>query len=298
MKIPRRPGRTSATLRTEGFTLIEVMISLFVLVLIGVTTSKAVLDAAKLKEVLKDETEFSSEFRTSMGFIERDLNQIFNPRWLLPPDQKPIDPYAQPAPSTTANVNPNTRPSIAPDQLNRYLKGTAFQSYEYWGMVYDQTGIRPSRFKGTENSFSFVSASHTRIYQQKKESIYAKVKYSLIPMPPNPNLNKEQNAKLSGLFSLIKTENTRAFELDDPKEASYINYYTILNNIKKFRVGYYKTGEKDPVRSWDSDAVDSKGIFPEAVEIEVSLQGPNDRNMDAKILFKLETPNDVLPVTY
>ncbi|NDG85595.1 MAG: hypothetical protein EBX52_11260, partial [Proteobacteria bacterium] len=40
------------------------MISLFILVLIGTTTSKAVVDAAKLKEVLRDETDFSSEFRT------------------------------------------------------------------------------------------------------------------------------------------------------------------------------------------------------------------------------------------
>jgi prepilin-type N-terminal cleavage/methylation domain-containing protein len=293
---------TSATSHSQaGFTLIEVMISLFVLVLIGVTTSKAVLDAAKLKEVLKDETEFASEYRTSMGFIERDLNQVFNPRWLLPPDQKPYDPYAQPAP--VAPQNPGAPASAAkqtlpPDQLNRFLKGFAFQTFEYWGMVYDQTGIRPSRFKGTDNSFSFVAASHTRIYQQKKESIYAKIKYSLIPQPPNPNLNKEQNEKLKGLFSLIKEENTHAFELEEPKDAPYVNYYTILNNIKKFKIGYYKTGEKDPVTSWDSDAVDTKGIFPEALEIEVSLQGPNDRTMDAKVLFKLETPNDVLPATY
>jgi prepilin-type N-terminal cleavage/methylation domain-containing protein len=282
----------------HGFTLIEVMISLFILVLIGVTTSKAVLDAAKLKEVLKDETEFSSEYRTSMGFIERDLNQVFNPRWLLPAGQKPFDPYAQPVPQLPGSAQINTTKVLPPDELNRYLKGFAFQTFEYWGMVYDQTGIRPSRFKGNDHSFSFVSASHTRIYQQKRESIYAKVKYELGPQAPNPNLNREQNEKLKGLSSLIKTENTRAFELTEPKDAPYINYYTILNNIKRFKVSYYKTGEKDPVTSWDSDAVDTKGIFPEAVEIEVSLQGPNERTMDAKILFKLETPNDVLPLTY
>ena len=284
----------------KGFTLIEVMIALFVLVLIGLTTSKAVIDAAKLKEVLKDETEFASEFRTSMGFIERDLNQIFNPRWLLAADQKAYDPYAQPN-VPVAGVGATgaaARPILPPDQLNRFLKGFAFQVFDYWGMVYDQTGIRPSRFKGNENSFSFVAASHTRIYQQKKESIYAKIKYELIPQPENANLNKEQNDKLKGLQALIKTENTHAFELDQPKDAPYVNFYTILNHIKKFKVRYYKAGEKEPVNSWDSDAVDTKGLFPEALEIELSLQGPNERNMDAKILFKLETPNNVLPVTY
>jgi prepilin-type N-terminal cleavage/methylation domain-containing protein len=282
---------------SKGFTLIEVMISLFVLVLIGVTTSKAVLDAAKLKEVLKDETEFSSEVRTSMTFIERDLNQIFNPRMLLPPDQIQYDQFAQP----TTNGNPagvGAPTLLPPDQLNRFLRGYAFQSFNYWGAVYDQTGIRPSRFKGDESSFSFVAASHNRIYQQKKESIYAKIKYSLSPQAQNPNLNKEQNEKLKGLKSLIKTENTRAFELEDPKEAPYINYYTVLNNIKNFRIGYFKRGEKDAVRTWDSDAIETRGLFPEAVEIEVTLQAPNDRTTDSKILFKLETPNNVLPRTY
>lgn len=282
--------------KEQGFTLIEVMISLFVLVLIGVTTSKAVLDAAKLKEVLKDETEFSSEVRTSMTFIERDLNQVFNPRWLLAADLKQFDQYAQPVANTPGAAG--KAPTISPDELNRNLKGFAFQSFEFWAAVYDQTGIRPSRFKGTENSFSFVTASHTRIYQQKKESIYAKVKYSLIPQRENPNLNREQNEKRKGLSSLIKTENTHAFELEEPKEADYVNSYTVLNNIKKIRIGYYKAGEKDPVRSWDSDAVDTKGIFPEAVEIELTLQAPNDRTLDAKLLFKLETPNNVLPTTY
>ena len=283
---------------THGFTLIEVMIALFIMVLIGVTTSKAVVDAAKLKEVLKDETEFSSEFRTSIGFIERDLNQVFNPRWLLSPDLKPMDPYAQPAQPVAGAPTP-TAPVMTPTEINQKLKGTAFQAFEYWGAILDQTGIRPSRFKGTDNSMSFVAADHARIYQQKRESIYSKVKYELIPQPENPNLNKEQNAKLKGLKALTKTENTRAFELEEPsKEAAYVNQYVILNNIQKIQFYYYKLGEKDPVKSWDSESTEQKGIFPEAVEIEVTLKAPNDRTLDSKILFKLETPNDVLPKTY
>jgi prepilin-type N-terminal cleavage/methylation domain-containing protein len=278
----------------KGFTLIEVMISLFILTLIGVTTSKAVIEAAKLKEVLKDETEFASEFRTSVGFIERDLNQTFNPRWFLAADMTPIDPYSQPAPVAAGQVA-----ATSPDFLNRRLNGTAFQSYDYWGAVLDATGIRPSRFKGTEKSISFVTASHTRVYQQKKESIYAKVKYELIPQPENPNLNKEQNDKMKGLSALIKTENTRAFELEEPpKDAAYVNTYVVLNNIQKIKFNFYKIGEKDPVHEWDSDKNDPKGLFPEAVEIELTVKAPNDRTLDAKVLFRLETPNDVLPKTY
>ncbi len=281
----------------KGFTLIEVLITLFILVLIGVTTSKAVIDAANLKEVLKDETEFSSEYRTSITFLERDLDQIFNPRWFLSADMKPIDPY-NPPPVTQLPAGSTQIPVLTPEAINKFLKGYAYQSFEYWGAVLDPTGIRPSRFKGDDKSMSFVTASHTRIYQQKKESIYAKVKYELIKQPFNSNLNKEQNDKLADLHALIKTENTHAFELEEPKDAKYATEYLVLNNIKKFSIAYYKAGEKSSVKTWDSDAQETKGVFPEAIEIELTIQAPNGRMMDSKVLFKLETPNNVLPKTY
>jgi len=284
--------RTEPSNRTaiSGFTLIEVMISLFILVIIGVATSKAVIDAAKLKENLKDETEFSSEFRTSVTLLERDLNQVFNPRWFLAPGAVALNPYEQP-----------TQPipgKLSAQEVNNRLRGMAFQSFDYWGKVYDTSGIRPSRFKGDEKSMSFVSASHIRVYQQKRESIYAKIRYELVKQPENPNLSKEQNQTNADLFSLIKTENTRAFDLEDPREAPYIQYYTILNQIKSIKFRYFKTGEKNPLNSWDSDSEEFKGAFPESVEMELSLRALNGRTMDANVLFKLETPNEVLPTTY
>ncbi len=295
-------GSASAALthrRNSGFTLIEVMIALFILILIGTTTSKAVIDAAKLKEVLKDETEFASEFRTSTSFIERDLSQVFNPRWFLAPDFKPLDPYAQPAPPVAPipGAAP-VAPQMSVEEITRKTRGTAFQSFEYWGPILDSSGIRASRFKGKIDSMSFISASHTRIYQQKAESIYSKVRYELIKQPPNPNLTDEQNAKFRELSALVKIENTRAFETEEPKEAAYINSYIILNNIKSLRFNYYKKDAKESVKEWDSEAQDQKGTFPTAVEMEVTLMGPKDRVLDEKVYFNLESPNDVLPKTY
>jgi prepilin-type N-terminal cleavage/methylation domain-containing protein len=286
----------STSRTTEGFTLIEVLIALFILALIGATTAKAVVDAARLREVLRDETEFASEFRTSVSFIERDLDQVFNPRWFLAADLKPLDPYNNNGTLVAAPVA-GIKP-LTIEEISRKTRGSAFQPTEFWGPVLDPTGIRASRFQGKENTFSFVSASHIRIYQQKKESIYAKVRYELIKQPNNPNLTDEQNAKLSGLQALVKIENTRAFELDSPKDASYINTYVILNNIKKIKFSYYKKDEKDSVKEWDSETVDLKWQFPTAIQMEVSISGPKDRTLDEKILFYLETPNDILPKTY
>jgi hypothetical protein len=276
------------------------MISLFILVLIGTTTSKAVVDAAKLKEVLRDETDFSSEFRTSTTFIERDLSQVFNPRWFLSADLKPIDPYAQPAPPTqTGSGAPKSLPSLSPDEMNRKTRGTAFQSYEFWGPILEPSGIRASRFKGKESEMSFVSASHVRIYQLKKESIYSKIRYELRRQEENPNLTREQNEKRKGLFSLVKIENTRAFETEEPaKDAPYVSVYAVLNNVKSLKFQYFKSGDKEPLREWDSESTEPKGQFPTSVEMEVSLVGPGDRVLDSKVMFNLEAPNEILPKTY
>jgi hypothetical protein len=184
------------------------------------------------------------------------------------------------------------------EEINRKTRGTGFQASDFWGPILDPSGIRASRFKGKDTEISFVCASHVRIYQMKKESIYAKVRYELVRQEPNPNLSKEENDKQAGLFSLIKVENTNAFETEEPKDAPYVNRYVILNHVKKLKFRYFKGDEKEPKKDWDSEGSENKGAFPSSVEMEVSLIGPKDRTLDAKILFDLETPNDVLPKTY
>jgi prepilin-type N-terminal cleavage/methylation domain-containing protein len=281
---------------SRGFTLLEVMIALFILVMIGTTTSKAVIDAAQLKEVLKNETEFYGEFRTSVGFIERDLAQVFNPRWLLPADHQKLDFFGGSAVRTGSGGE--TIPKLSPDEVVRRTRGTASQSFEYWGPVLDVSGIRASRFKGKDDHFSFVAASHARIYQMKKESVFSKVRYEVVKQRSNPNLTKEENEKAMGLYALYKVENTRPFELEEPREAPYLQSYLILGNIRKIRFTYHQAGEKDGKSDWDSESAEPQGSFPAMVEMEVTLVGPKDRILEERVRFNLETPNEILPKTY
>ena len=269
----------------KGFTLIEVMIVLFVLVMIGTLTAKSIVEAGKLKVNLSEETDFSNELRTSLMFMERDLNQVFNPRWFLSPDLKPLDPYnTTPSPTPIAGASPPKAPLMTIEQLNRKLNNTAFQVYDFWGPVLDYTGIRASRFKATDVKMSFVTSDHVRVYKQKRESIYAKVTYELIK------------------DTLYKTVSTHAFDLEEKKEEPFITTYVILSHLKNFKFKYFKEAEKDPVNEWDSEPNDArsttKGVFPEAVQIEFEMSAPAGRTFSTKVLFKLETPNDVLPSTY
>jgi hypothetical protein len=132
----------------------------------------------------------------------------------------------------------------------------------------------------------------------KKESTYSKIRYEAVRQGANPALSKEENDRLSGLYALYKVENTRPFELEEPREAPYIQSYLILKNIKKIRFTYRKPEDKDGKPDWDSESAEPKGSFPATVEMEVTLLGPKDRVLEEKVRFNLETPNDLLPKTY
>ena len=221
--IPSSPNLRGRSLGQHGFTLIEVMISMLIFAFIVMLTSKSVIEAAKLKAKLSEGTEFSSSLRTSIGFMERDLNQVFNPRWFLAADLERLDPNKQPLPvQAGAPAKATPTPPMTLAELNKRLNNTAFQAFEYWSQVLDYTGIRASRFKGDETHMSFVTSDHIRVYKQKKESIYVKVKYELVK------------------DTLYKTIHTHAFDLEEKDDSPDRVTYVILTNVKKLKFQYFK----------------------------------------------------------
>lgn len=274
----------SSTPHQDGFTLIEVLVVLFILVLIGTMMAQAIVDAGKLRLTLTQETEFANELRTSLQVIERDVSQSFNPRWILPSRLQPLDPYNPPQPSQgNENKNSDLIPATI-EEINNRTRGEAFKTTEYWGPVLAPSGIRAARFLGDENSFSFISASHVKVYKEKKESIYAKIKYFL---------NKDQ---------LIKRVNTRAFDLNDPKilsqDTPYLQDYTLLTQILSLKFSYYSKKNAGFVKTWDSESQELKWQYPESIEMTFTLKGPGGKEVTQTVDLKMEAPEDALPQTY
>jgi prepilin-type N-terminal cleavage/methylation domain-containing protein len=265
---------------TAGFTLLEVLISIFLLVVISAAIYQATTQTFRLRDVLQNEGDFYNGIRLSMGVIDRDVSLLFSPVIMLPPKKK--DPN-QPAGGTGQGDAPLTaaelqeREEIQNQGLDR---ATAF-----WGGMLDKTGLRPSRFVGAADKLTFVSASHIRIYKEARESDFAKVTYELQSDRDNPG------AKL-----LVRLEDPNVFDDEEKLASRYKSRrtYPLLRGVKKLVFAYYRRDKERWEARWDSDSQDTKNKYPDAVRVQLEVTGPARLSFEGTYQFKPEIPLDGL----
>lgn len=268
-----------------GFTLLEVLIALVILSIIGVLTARAISEALRLREQLLVETEVNVELRAGYFILERDLSQAFNPLSMLPTGFTRLDPNAAPPPLPAGTQNANPEPSAR--DVDQFLGGSAFAPTEFWGPVIHSSGVRASRFKGSEKEFSFIANSNIRIYKERRESIFVKIRYSVVP------------SKTPGEFELMKTADTAAFDLDDKKDSNSKRSVPVLTHLKSMDIQYTAANQKDPYKTWDSETQQNTlGQFPESVRFVFQIVDRAERIIDQEWLFRLEVMSDTLPGTY
>ncbi len=267
-----------------GFTLLEVLIALVILSIIGVLTARAISEALRLREQLLVETEVNVELRAGYFILERDLSQVFNPLSMLPTGFTRLDPNAPP-PVRTEGQPADTEPTAR--DVDQFLGGNAFASTDYWGPVIHSSGVRAARFRGNEKEFSFVANSNIRIYKERRESIFVKIRYSVVP------------SKTPGEFELVKSTDTAAFEMDDKKDSTSKRSVPVLTHLKSMDIQYAATNQKDPYKTWDSETQQNTlGQFPESVRFVFQIVDRAERIIDQEWLFRLEAMSDTLPGTY
>jgi len=262
----RSPSRQ---LSQAGFTLIEVMIAMVLLVIISISIYQATTQTYALRDKLMHEGEFFNGIRLSMGILERDFSMLYSPVLMKPEDKRT-----------------NPPPADAQD-LQAIIEADQGVQQQFWGAVVDKTGIRPSKFVGTDNKLSFISASHVRIYKNAAESEFAKVTYEL------------QNDR-SGLPSaelgqvLVKTSNPNAFDEDDSPgnadKAKLKRVYPLLPGVKSLKYRYYRKDKDQWGTSWDSDSADTKNIYPDMIECTIEVVGPSRLMFTGVYKFRPEVP--------
>ncbi|MBY0470822.1 hypothetical protein K2X30_06590 [bacterium] len=264
---------------TEGFTLIEILISIFLLVLITISISKAINSTFRLRDRLKTQGEFYNEIRLAMGILNRDLTLLYSPQMSLPPDKKTAtDPNAPPP-------VPGTQPAQPVDaDFQALLSSDDGRVNDFWGIPVDKTGLKPSRFQGSVDKMSFVTISNMRIYKEAPESEFSKVTYTLEDDRSNPDL---QGAKM-----LVKSYNTHAFEDDDGRKEN-IRSYPLLRGITKIQFKYCRQKQEFCVESWDSERGDFKATlptFPEVIQVILEVKGTDQLMFEGTYWMKPEIP--------
>ncbi len=259
----------------SGFTLIEVLIAMAILVFISFGIYQATIETYRLRDVLGAEGAFYNSIRLAMSIIQRDIALIYSPTVLLP---------------RTRPFDPNNPPPPAPPILGR--PGEDLQSpYQYWSPAINEFGVRPSRMIGTENKLSFISLSYTRIYKDTPGSEMAKVSYEL--------KKEEKDRDLKGTSILVKTESGNAFTREDSKDP-LLQSYELLHGIKKLTYTYYfKDGNGwKKMTSWDSEQDQPRLAFPDMIVIDLEVIGAKNLSFEGQFKFRPEIPLNGLPAIY
>ena len=255
--------------RTEGFTLIEVMIALVILMVISLSIYQAITGTYRLRESLTAEGDFHNSVRLAMGLIERDFSQLYSPIVMMP--EKP---------------EKKTETQVPGQEMSGedLLKNLNLERSEFWGDPLDTTGIRPSRFIGTESKISFISASNIRVYKETPESELTKVTYELVNERSDSEIPKDW-----GSHVLLKTASPNVYETDEKRD-KMAKTYPLLHGITKLKYRYFDRRTDDWVRAWDSDSHDFKNRYPEMIEIEIEVKGLPRLFFVGKYKFRPELP--------
>lgn len=263
--------------REGGFTLLEIMISMAIMVMIAFAIFQATTETYRLRAALSTEGDFYNGIRLASMIIQRDISLIYSPINMKPP--------AKPTP-----VAPNGTPAGTTDTTQ--LGDDLAQSFKFWSPAIEATGLRPTHFLGTDTKVSFVSLSHMRVYKDSPESEFAKVTYELEPAKATEEGTPE------GMV-LVKIEDPVAFNKDDRRDTAARNY-KVLYGIKKLSFVYYQR-EGDTwktSRSWDSDKEETKNKYPDIIEVQLEVVGPNRMNFTGSFKFRPEMPlNGLYPTT-
>ena len=246
----------------SGFTLIEVLISLFLLILISLAIFQATTQTYRIRETLVNEGDFHNGVRLSMGILERDISQLFSPITLLPPKTGPAAP-----------VNPADAEALATGDLSR--------TTQFWTGAIDKSGLRPSRFVGSDNKLSFVTNSHIRVYKDAPESEFEKVVYEMRP-------EKSEIQSPEGKV-LTKIADTNVFD-DESRKDTWTHTYPLLHGVKKLKFRYYRKDKKSWETSWDSDKDDLKNKYPDMIEVSIEVVGPSRMFFEGTFIFRPEVP--------
>jgi hypothetical protein len=222
-----------------------------------------------------------------MGIMNKDVMMIYSPTLLLSSPNPPSNPSSNEGSSNSSNPT-GAYSSIDESHIAAATAADLAQSFTFWSAAADKTGLRPSRFIGTDSRMSFIAATHFRIYKDSPESEFAKVTYYVEPdsTPAGSDFKVEDSNRI------VKLTSADVFENDDLKDREAEHKYTLLRGVTKCKFTYYRWEDNSfkAFNSWDSDQEDFKWQIPDVVQVDIEVKGPGGLDFTGTYRFKPELP--------
>lgn len=196
---------------TQGFTLVEVMISITILLFISFATYKMVDTNTDTKDRVVKEDRQTVQSLTAIGRLDSDISQMYNP---LYSSAKMV-----PTASTGADIYSDNA-----SNANGAFDGKA------------ATGALIPQFKSEDKStLIFLTLANRRKVADTKESRFAWVKYSVRAMEPDPENPDDSTAGLSELVR--QTITTDIF--NPTQDWSKPKFQVVMERIKSLEFSFW-----------------------------------------------------------
>ncbi len=279
--------KRNSRIAQEGFSLLEVLIAMTILTFISLAIYQGTAATFIQRDKLLSESDFYSGIRLAMSVVDRDIQHIYSPTLLMPDSKASPTPNSGTGAPPPFGAPPNS--GAAAEEDLSWLQGDLAVSSDFWTAAIHKTGIRASRFQGTSESLSFISASHIRVYKGSAETEFIKVTYKL-----GKDTAEEAIPDTLILTRLISWD---VFATDDGKETTK-KTYPLVGGLKKVTFEYLNPETNFWVKSWDSDSATPKNSLPARIRISFEAVGQHRLQFDGVYDFKPEIPLEGLSATF
>ncbi len=257
---------------SAGFTLIEVLISITILATMGTLAAQSIQQAIKSKKKIQEQVDITSRMRDGMKMLERDIQLAYHHRdWekeLMIAMKKKASQPAKPAPG--GFVPPQPMATGSPNQD------------PFGGPGVEAQRIDPStHFVGTENELHFITLNSGRLSRNIPQADFSEVGYTL------------KDCKSTDGKSSSKCLWRRTSPWVDKDVTVGGEEIVLLENVSEFSLKFLGKGKQDWDKTWKStEAGDgaTKGNFPSAVEISLTIQQPSEKEKSKKYSMQVVVP--------
>jgi prepilin-type N-terminal cleavage/methylation domain-containing protein len=248
------------TQRSHGFTLVEVMISIMVLLVISVLTASMISQSIKDKARMQRNIDEVSSIRSAMKVMERDIQMAFHYQDI---GQELKDILKKKRTKKNPNVND---PPPAEDSSPSEPKPN------------------PTAFLGSENQLHFTSLNHVRVFTNRPEGDQQEVGYFISDCRKLGQPDKSTKC--------LWRRNTPT--LDDKVDEGGTER-VLLEDLSTLSFRYLEAEADEWVTVWKStDTGDARTAdkFPDAVEITLIVDRGNDREDKLVAVIPIRHPNN------
>lgn len=256
----------------NGFTLIEVMISLAILSTLAVLVAKNIQEGLKSKTKIQAQVDDLSKIRDVLRLIERDLALAFHYRDIELELKEALKAQNK---EKAAGTNPGST--------------TVNQTAEKEETPPEAERVNPvTHFDGTEDAMNFPTMNNGQMLADSKQADFIEVGYSLKTCK---SINRAEGSSSKGKCLWRRQSN---FVDKDVRLGG--TEIVLLENVTEFKLRYIGKGKDDWVSSWKSESTTdaaATGNFPDGVELSLTVDKPEEnKKYSMQIVAPIHFPNN------